>query len=294
MKTYFDCIPCFIHQALKAVRLLTNDESVQEDVMRQILHLADNLDLSASPPAMGREIHRVIREITGNSDPFKSIKEQSNQIALKYYPLLKERIEQSDDPFVTAVRVAIAGNIIDFAKLDRLDEAIIQKAINDSFTAHLSRDELNAFRRNITQAQNILYLGDNAGEIVFDRLLIEQMPVAKIIYAVRGYPVINDVTRQDAVVAGLADMVEIIDSGADVPGTILETCSVEFQERFKKADLIVAKGQGNYETLNDVAQNIYFLLKVKCPVVAADTQSDVGALVLQKAVPRELSQGVAS
>jgi len=294
MKTYFECIPCFIHQALKAVRLLTDDESVQEDVMRQVLHLAGDMDLTASPPAMGRDIHRVIKKITGNPDPFRTIKEQSNRLALKYYPSLKERIEQAQDPFEAAVRVAIAGNIIDFAKLDRLDEAIIQKAITDSFTAYLSPDHVSAFRQAIADAQHILYLGDNAGEIVFDRLLIEQMPLAKITYAVRGFPVINDVTRQDAVATGLADMVEIIDNGADVPGTILHDCSKAFQEHFQMADLIVAKGQGNYETLNDVAQNIYFLLKVKCPVVAADTQSDIGALVLQKAAPRELSQGAAS
>ena len=268
-------------QALRAVQFITDDKTVHEKVMREVLRTACEIDLSSTPPAMGQIIHQVIRQYTGNEDPYRQVKKHSNQLGLKMYPELKEKIEQSDDPFEMAVRVAIAGNIIDFAKINELDDEKIYQVIEDSFTAPLPKENVSEFRRAVEDANDILFLGDNAGEIVFDRLLLEQMPQEKITFAVRGGPVINDATMKDAEDAGITELVEVVDNGSDAPGTILESCSEDFVHRFETADLIVAKGQGNFETLSDTDKNIFFLLKVKCPVVTQDVGLEVGSLVLK-------------
>jgi uncharacterized protein with ATP-grasp and redox domains len=149
-------------------------------------------------------------------------------------------------------------------------------------TADFIDVQLIPFRQAVNDAREILYIADNAGEIVFDRLLIERLPIEKVTVAVKGSPVINDVTMEDALVAGLPRIVEVIDNGSDAPGTILESCSGYFQERFEKADLVIAKGQGNYETLSDIDKNIFFILKAKCPVIARDIGCEVGQMIFQK------------
>ena len=282
MRTFLECIPCFLSQALKAAKLVTQDNATHENVLRAVLVEAGRMDLSITPPAMGQIIHRIIREHAGNRDPYIHVKDRSNSIMLKLYPGLKTRIDRSDDPFETAVRLAIAGNIIDYAVKKELDESQIKQVIEDSLVAPLPQSSVDDFRLAITQADTILYLADNAGEIVCDRLLIEKMPREKVTLVVRGYPVINDVTMDDARAVGMTELVEVIDNGSDAPGTILETCSEHFRERFNEADLIIAKGQGNYETLSDIDKNIFYLFKAKCPVIATHAGEEVGNLVLQR------------
>jgi len=281
-----------VSQALRAVQFITDDKIIHEKVVREVLRTACEMDLSSTPPAMGQIVHQVIRQYTGNEDPYREVKKHSNQLGLKMYPELKEKIEQSDDSFEMAVRVAIAGNIIDFAKINELDDGKIYQVIEDSFTAPLPEGSVSEFRGAIADANDILFLGDNAGEIVFDRLLLEQMPKEKITFVVRGSPVINDATMEDAEDAGITELVEVIDNGSDAPGTILESCSEDFVHRFKTADLIVAKGQGNFETLSDTDKNIFFLLKVKCPVVTQDVGLEVGSLVLQRSREWTVESGV--
>jgi len=282
MKTFLDCIPCFVRQALDSAKLATDDERIHEQVVREALRLAADLDMSQSPPAIGQKIHRLIRRLIGDNDPYQRIKEQFNNLALKLYPELKERVTESEDPFATAVRLAIAGNIIDFGVKTSLTESDVEKTIEQSLLDHFDDNRIQGFKEAVTQAEKILYLADNAGEIVFDRLLIEQLPVERVTVVVKGEPVINDATMQDAVTAGLDKIVEVIDNGSDAPGTILESCSQSFRDRFDKADLIIAKGQGNYETLSDIDKNIFFVLKAKCPVIARDIGCEVGEMILQK------------
>jgi len=282
MKTYFDCIPCLVRQALDSVRLTTDDEDIIEQVMHEALSLACRMDLRQSPPAMAQKIHRVIRKLTGVHDPYLQMKNRFNKLALKMYPELKERIEASADPLETAVRLAIAGNIIDLGVDAVLEESDVEKAITESLTAPLDKETLEKFRNATNQAKNILYLGDNAGEIVFDRLLIEQLPTENITFVVKAGPIINDATTEDAQIVGLTDIVKVIDNGSDAPGTILECCSRTFRRRFDEADLVIAKGQGNYETLSDVNKDIFFILRAKCPVIARHLGCEVGSFVLVK------------
>ena len=281
MKTYFDCIPCFLRQTLDSIRLFTPDEAVHERVLREVLRSAGEMDLCQTPPEMGQRIHRRIRELTGRSDPYREMKDRFNRMALELYPTVRNQVEDSDHPMETAVRLAIAGNVIDLGVNSHLSETQVREAVMHGLSASLDGD-VEEFSGVASSADNILYLTDNAGEIVFDRLLIEQLPRGKVTVGVRGFPVINDATLTDAEFAGIPELAEVIDNGSDAPGTILDDCSDTFRDRFNKAEIIIAKGQGNYETLSAVDKDIYFLLKAKCPVIAEDLGCEVDSLVLRR------------
>jgi len=279
MKVFLECIPCFLKQALEAVRLATPDEFMQEEAMRRVLQELSEISWNTSPPYIGRRVHHLVKHITGNSDPYAPLKRQSNEIALRLYPELVLRVKEASDPFETAVRLALAGNMIDFGA--RPGEKVdIEKEIEEVMDASLEKNVLTDFRNAIAQAKRVLFLGDNAGEIFFDKLLIQQIGPEKITYVVKAKPIINDATLEDAKIAGLSDLVLVIDNGSDYPGTVLAECSQTFLEFYNQADIVLAKGQGNYETLNDTDKPIVFLLKVKCPVVAKDVKKQVGDLVI--------------
>ncbi len=280
MKTFLDCIPCLIRQSLDSVRLVTDDAQIHERVVREALQATSRMDLSQPPAAMAQKVHRHIRELCGNEDPYRASKERFNRLALDLLPELRARVEAAQDPWNAAVRLAIAGNVIDLGVKTSLSEEQIQASIDQSLNEPILGDteELAAA---VAQAGRILYLADNAGEIVFDRLLIERMPREKVTVAVKGAPVINDATMEDAEAAGVTRLVRVIDNDSDAPGTLLDDCSEAFQRQFADADLIIAKGQGNYETLKESSKRICFLLRVKCPVIARDIGCPLGAMVLQ-------------
>jgi hypothetical protein len=238
------------------------------------------MDMNEPPPYMARRIHRLIREKTGIDDCYKELKQRFNRDVLEHFEELQERIRQSNHPLETAIRLAIAGNLIDAGANPLLDELVIQDSINAALTEPLVWDE-PAIQAAIHEARSILYITDNAGEIVFDQLLIEQLPAERITAAVRGYPILNDATMEDAEQTGLTSLVKVISNGSDAPGTILRDCSEEFKTMFERADLVIAKGQGNYETLSDVAHNILFILKAKCPVIARHIGCDTGTMVVR-------------
>jgi uncharacterized protein with ATP-grasp and redox domains len=282
MQSYLDCIPGFIRQGLDSARFVTDDAKVHEQVVRGVLRLMTEMDLCQNPPAMARDIHRLIRLLVGDDDPYHLIKMLFNKMVLKLYPKLRKLIIGSEDPLATAVRLAIAGNIIDFGVNSTLQQADLEKAISECLTTNSHDMQLKLFQKALTEAEDILYLADNAGEIIFDRLLIEQLPIEKVTVVVRGKPVINDATMEDAVLAGLLRIVEVIDNGSDVPGTILSDCSEIFSYRFARADLIIAKGQGNYESLSEADKNIFFMLKAKCHVIAEHLGCEVGEMILKR------------
>ena len=282
MRTYFDCIPCFTRQVIDSLRVITSDEAVQEQVLRRVLGLASEMDLRQSPPAMAQKIHRIIRQLTKIDDPYKEVKTRFNAFALELYPGLQKLVIESEDPFETAVRLAIAGNIIDLGVKSSLEISEVERSIKESLTVPFDTTNLDEFKNALVEAHNILYIGDNSGEIVFDRFLIEQIGPERITFAVRGKPVINDATIEDAHAAGLMDLVKVIDNGDDAPGTILESCSEEFRIHFEQSDMVIAKGQGNYETLSDVDKNIFFLLRAKCPVIANHLDCNIGEMILHR------------
>ncbi len=281
MKTYYGCMPCFINQVLGTVKRITDDEQVLKESVDETLKLLQSLDMSASPPATAQKIHKIIRGITGVTDPYKKEKIEYNKFAMSLIPELKKSLEGSKDLFVDLVKLSIAGNIIDFGKHENLKQEDVIKSINEAMNKKVSVKDVELLRKSIDKASNILYLGDNSGEIVFDKLLIESLPKEKITYVVRGNPIINDVTIEDAKDVGMTDIVEVIDNGSDAPGTVLELCSDEFIKRFNSADIVIAKGQGNYETLSDVNRDIFFLLQVKCSVVATSISQPIGSFIVK-------------
>lgn len=279
MKTYYDCIPCFVRQTLEFARLITNDESVHEELLKNTLAMASELDLSKTPPEIASDFYAHIKAKTGAVDPYKELKNQFNDFALKHEKMLREQVQKSDDPIASAILISMAGNIIDLGVGLHVSEEVIQENIKNALMHELPAQTLDKFKADIEKANTILYLGDNTGEIVFDKLLVDQLPKEKIIFAVRGEPVINDATMEDAVQVGMTNLVKVIDNGSNAPGTVIDRCSREFVEVFENADVIISKGQGNYETLSEIDRNIYFVLKAKCPVIAKYIGGNVGDFV---------------
>ncbi len=280
MRTSLDCIPCFVRQTLDACRMVTDDPAIHEQMLREVLQWISKMDLTLSPPALAQRIHRRLREITGVDDPYEADKAAHNQLALDLLPPLEKKVQESSDPLMEAAHLAIAGNIIDLGAKSGLSEIDVLDALQHAADVELTGD-LKTFRSAVSSAKRILYLADNAGEIIFDRLLIEQLGGGRVTVAVRGHPIINDATRIDAQTAGLDEITTVIDNGSDAPGTILEECSDAFQRCFQEADLIISKGQGNFETLGgSPVPNLFFLFKVKCPVVAEASKYPLGSHAL--------------
>jgi len=264
------------------VRLFCGDEAVHERIVDDVLQELLVMDARLPPPKMGQRIHRMIRELLGEEDPYGEIKERSNVLASEWRERLRGRVAQSEDPLETAVRLAIAGNIIDYGPTSHVDPDRVAGTIEHALVAPLDLGTVEELRRAIGQAETILYLGDNAGEIYFDALLVEQLPAQKVVFAVRGAPTINDATLEDARAAGLTDRVRVIDNGTDIPGTVLAECSPAFREVYARADLILSKGQGNFETLDDDSDRVFSLLMAKCPLVAGQLGCPVGSIQLRR------------
>jgi len=270
-------------------RLEGASQQEQKHVIDRIALLIPELPETAPPPEMALTVHTLIREIIKNPDPYKEIKKRCNDEALKVFPFFKKQIEESDDPLLKAVELSIAGNIIDYganSDLDLLKEMDLLLQQEENRIAEES-DELfafPAFRDAAEKGKTILIVGDNAGEIVFDRFLIQAIRAlnthASILYAVRDKPIINDITMEDALYVGIDKDAEIISSGCPAPGTILPYCSAEFLQIFRAADMVISKGQGNYEGLSDADREIFFLLRAKCTVIAREVGGTIGDFVL--------------
>ena len=281
MNTAFECIPCFVRQAAEAVELCVPDISRRERFLRRLLNEIAGLDWKGTPPVIGQHLHRLIRKETGQIDPYRQIKERMNRIALDLLPALADTARRQSDPCEAFVRLAIAGNLLDSGAKTGIAAEDLPKHLQAIWERPLVGNVADLFRA-ASAAHCILYLADNAGEIVFDRLLIETLPTEKITVAVRGTPVINDATMEDAETAGIPEIAPVIANGSDAPGTILAECSEDFRYWFDRADFIISKGQGNYETLSDTRKNIFFLLTVKCPIIAAHIGAPTGSMVIYR------------
>jgi len=265
MNIQYECIPCSLNNYVRLIKSGIIPEHLQEDILRKLLNFFSNVDYNQSPPALGKIQHRLLREYLQNPDPYREIKLEYNRIMMDKYEDFKNIIDESKNPFYTAVRLAIAGNVIDFGSYHRLD---VMETVERVLKAELAKDDSKRLKQEIADADTVLYLGDNAGEIVFDKLFIETMNHPNVFFAVRGSPIINDVTVQDAEMTGIDKCATVISSGDNAPGTLLDSCSPEFKRIFNQADVIISKGQGNLEGLIDVDHNIFFLLTVKCGLIA--------------------------
>lgn len=278
MKTYLDCYPCLLRQALSAARRAGASENQQHKILLNIMEELSSFSSESTPPQLAYQIHQQVQQLTNNIDPYRDDKDQATQQALELYPELKKKIKESSDPLELAVRIAIAGNIIDLGVAESYDlDATLQRVLTQPFAIN----NLASLRSALARSNTVLYLADNAGETVFDRVLIESLELP-VIYVVKAGPIINDATYEDAVAAGIDQVAEIIDNGSNAPGTLFDQCSDLFLNRFAQADLIIAKGQANYESLSNSSAPIFFLLQAKCSVIACELGIAEGGTVLKQ------------
>lgn len=269
MKTSVDCLPCYLRQALQVARICSTDIERQHAVLAAVAQLLPDLDLAETPPANAIRIYTAIAEITGCSDPYLEVKKMSNEQALQILPVLREEVRQAEHPLRAALRFATAGNIIDYGAAESFD---IEAAFASCRNAIPIIDHTDRFIEEVGKLQKhakVLYLADNCGEIVYDLLVLECLANydLDLTVAVKSGPIINDALLEDAMRCGIGEVAAIIANGTACPGTPLPECSTEFLRNFREADLVISKGQGNFETLSEVDRQICFFLTVKCPVV---------------------------
>jgi uncharacterized protein with ATP-grasp and redox domains len=289
MKTCLECIPCFFKQALEAARLSGANPKTQKKILDAVALHIPKFPLRSSPPEMARDIHGIVKKITGKDDPYVKIKEKSNALALKVYPRLKRKVACSHDKLLTAIELAIAGNIIDYGVKNSLNVKKELDIILDKESEAIRREsksifDYGRFKHALKDTKTILYLADNAGEVVFDRVLIEEIrrrdSNKEIFYAVKESPAINDALGEDAVACGIDKIARVISSGADAPGTILSLCSKQFLKIYKKVDMIISKGQGNFEALSRPRRPVFFMFMAKCAVIADEVGCKNGSVNL--------------
>ncbi|MFO8235779.1 MAG: ARMT1-like domain-containing protein [Bacteroidales bacterium] len=272
------CIFCFTRLFHNLLDKHVEGEAKKLELTKYFLRYLSNIDTSQPTPVIARDIHAILRDALNNPDPYKKEKEEHNGLILNVYDYLKERVHNSSNPFKEALKLAIAGNIMDFGPSDEFN---IMETIFQLGDMNIVIDHSTNLKYQIQKAETILYIGDNAGEIVFDKLFLETIEHPNVYFAVRGAPVINDVTRKDAKRTGIDEYAQIIDNGYDAPSTILEKSSDEFRQIYQKADLIISKGQGNYEGLmHQHDKRIFFLLMVKCQVIGDHLGLNKGDVVI--------------
>lgn len=281
MKVLPECFICALRQVLSAARLVGGDDELAVTCLKKSSEILAKIPDGLTPPEIGEPIYRVVREVSGIDDPFAEQKRRQNETALALYRWLEARVRESADPLYTAMKLSIAGNAIDTGAQESFDLA---KSISDALEKEGRYEAYETLKLKLGDARMILFIADNCGEIVFDRLFIEtilkEMGEAEVVLAVRGGPIINDVTEVEAKELGLADLCRIVSTGMWMPGTLLEKTTEVFRHCFEEADVVISKGQGNWETLEETEREIFFLLQAKCPVVARINKCSVGDFLL--------------
>jgi len=264
--------------------MATDDEKIHAEVLREVMKHLQTISFNDSPPELSREVHEIIRNITRSKDPYKKVKDQSNEMAKNQYPHLKKLVSEADDPLLMAVKLAIVGNVIDFGTSNRFNvEDMIDKAVKKDF----EDKAYPQFKESLRNSETILYLADNTGEIFFDKLLLEELVKRdkKVTYVVKANPIINDATMEDAYLAGIDNVATVINGDAgqkqSAPGMVSSYASKEFLDMFESLDMVISKGQGNYEGLSNVDRDVFFMLVVKCPLVARDIGGKMARLILK-------------
>lgn len=270
-------------QSLRAGRAVTDDPEVQRKIIYELSRRLPSLDLNLSPAVMTQCAYDVPREITGVADPYKEQKRFQNDMALAMEDELRGLVAESDNPMDTALHISVAGNIIDLGTQDEKDiNGSVRGALQEALHQRFAVDHSAAFMESLSNCSDLLFLLDNAGEIVFDKILIEELlEYTSVTAVVKAGPIINDVTMEDAEYVGLTDVCEVIDNGGAFIGSPIDLVPEHFLERMKAADIIIGKGHGNFETVDVFDGDVFLMLRAKCDVVAAQmgvTNGQVGMI----------------
>jgi len=275
------CVTCIFSQSLRVCKTLKVDEHTTKRVLDRIASMVSEWSFDETPPQVAARVYPEIAKILQVDDIYVDYKREATKKALEFIPFVEEMIEGSSDRFSAALKASVAGNVIDLAAMKQFD---LQEELTKIFDLPFEIDDSESLRKELKRSKNLLIVGDNAGEHLFDKVMIryfkELFPNLNIFYAVRGRPIINDITKKDAIEAGIDEVAEIIDSGVDTPGLDLSRANDKMLTIFNRADIVLAKGMGNYESLNNVATPLtFFLLKVKCDVVATSLGATLGDIV---------------
>lgn len=279
MRTSYECIPCIINQAINTVKRVTNKEKIILKVAKKMLDYLINADFRKPPAVLSLFAYRIAEKITKCKDPYLKEKKEYNDIALKMYPDLKKFILNSKDKIHTALKISAVGNVIDLGIGHKFD---LKKNINEILKDGFKIDDFSKFKKDLRKTKKILFVGDNAGEIVFDKIFLEELKNYSLIYVVKEGPIINDATKDDALYVGLEKVAKIMTTGTNAVGAPLDMVSKEFLKEYNEADIIIAKGHGNYETLIGGKRKCYFILKAKCDLVANHIGVKKGDIVFIK------------
>ncbi len=271
------CVKCIISQMVELIKIIGADKRAEEAIMREVLKALAEESYNTTSPELAEKIYDLVREVSGISDPYKEIKKKENERAEIIVRPFEEKLNELT--LEDVLKLSVLGNSMDYGTEARFN---VEEEKEKLLSERLNQNTLKEFEEELREGENLLIIGDNAGEIVFDRLLvrfIKENYDVKIKYAVRGGPIINDATLEDALQIGMDKHAEIISTGQNIAGLVLERASREIIDAFKESSLILSKGQGNFETLEDKGLDIYFLFRVKCPVVGAYLRKHVGEMV---------------
>ncbi len=259
--------------------MASDDEATQGRIMDEALLTLTRHQSYASAPAMAQVMHDIVKQQTSSADPYREIKSRDMTAALRLEPLLRRFAGSGPDALLRVLKVSATGNVMDSALYGDLD---IESCVKEELDKPFALCDLDAFRTDLREARTVLIIGDNAGEAVFDKVLADRLARGRdVIFAVRARPIINDVTADDARFIGMDAHATIVSTGCAAPGTVLDSCSEEFLTLFDRADLVVSKGQGNFEALSEAPRKLYFLLKAKCPKIAHELNVEVGDYVFK-------------
>lgn len=276
-----ECIACIIGQSRRVSEAIGASEALSLALLSHVETSLENADFTLSPPIIAAPLYEEMARKAGKIDLYDEQKTHATAQATHYIPFLRDTIEKSNDPFMALLKTAVVGNVIDLAAEVTFD---LHGSITSVFDTPFAHDDTEIVRQRLKGAKTLLYIGDNTGEHIFDALAIEHLkllyPELEIFYMVRGNFIINDVTMKEAKEAKMDQLCTLIDSGVNTPGFVYERATVESQNLFNTADIIIAKGMGNYECLTPiVCKNICFLLKVKCSVVSRSLGHEIGSII---------------
>jgi uncharacterized protein with ATP-grasp and redox domains len=282
MNTAIECYECIFRQAVTALSGTNLSPESQITTLKKVLKSLQEADSSYTPSAIAGETNRVMRESTGIMDFYQDEKIANHDLALSYLDDLRNLLQKGDDLLKQGLKISASGNIIDI--IHGNDYQLWQEVVS-TVKGDLIGGGIDQFREALAEAPYLLYLADNVGETVFDRVFIESLDIP-VYYAVKSGPILNDATLEDALAAGLDQAAEfIIETGSQSPGTILYQCSEEFQELFQESSLVISKGQANYETMDENGDKVFFLLRAKCPVLSRELGAPIGSLVFKQGRP---------
>jgi len=266
-----DCISCLLKSRLEDFPEDTTHE-IQIEYMQRVLKALSETPKSVGAPVIVRTINQIQKEMFGYNKDYTHIKSHFNELMMEKAHTVRDKLNKSEDSLRLAIQYAMTGNYIDFGTMNSVDEEQLNRLLDQASENHVDEKEYASLKADFEKAKSIVYLTDNCGEIVMDKLLIEEIqklnPKTEVTVIVRGKPVLNDATMEDAIQVGLTEMVNVIGNGSEIAGTYLEEISEEAKNLIDDADVILAKGQGNFETLRMCGKNIYYIFMCKCDMFA--------------------------